>query len=66
MVSFEMRRDMQACVSALEDIQQLVNKAVQIILKTTQNVHEWKHHRLLHQYTTPVVDDINKGKYTNF
>lgn len=47
---------------SLEEIQHLLNKAVQIILKTTQNVQTWNHHKLLHQYTTPVVDEANKGE----
>lgn len=46
---------------SLDDIQQILNKAVQVILKTTQNMYEWRHHKLLHLIMQPVVDDNAKA-----
>lgn len=45
---------------SLDDIQQNLNKAVQVILKTTQNMYEWRHHKLLHLIMQPVIDDNTK------
>lgn len=51
---------------SIDDIQQVLNKAVNVILKLTQNVYEWKHHKLLHQLTNPVLDENSKGKRINW
>ena len=52
--------------ASLDDIQQILNKAVQVILRTTQNVSEWSHHKLLHQLVNPVVDESAKGNKSSF
>lgn len=46
---------------SIDEIQQVLNKAVNVILKLTQNVYEWKHHKLLHQLTNSVLDDNSKS-----
>jgi len=49
---------------SIDDIQQILNKCVSIMLKMTQNVYEWKHHKLLHQLSNPVADENSKGECT--
>lgn len=49
-----------------DDIQQVLNKSAGVILKLSQNVYEWKHHRLLHQIQSPVSDENSKGIYVVF
>lgn len=46
---------------SLDDIQHILNKSVQLLLKTCLNVHEWKHHGILHQVAQQSVEDSNKG-----
>ncbi|XP_048577391.1 dynein axonemal heavy chain 5 isoform X1 [Nematostella vectensis] len=42
---------------SLDDIQQALNKAVQIMLKTTQSIPEWKAHSAIHKPPIPVVEE---------
>lgn len=44
-----------------DDIQQILNKCAGVMLKLSQNVYEWKHHKLLHQILSPVSDENSKG-----
>ncbi|XP_066028864.1 dynein axonemal heavy chain 5 isoform X2 [Pocillopora verrucosa] len=44
---------------SLDDIQQALNKTVQIMLKTTQNVYEWEQHGVIHQ---PPIIVAEEGK----
>jgi len=41
----------------LDDIQQVLNKTVQTMLKVCQDVYEWRQHHLIHQLPIPVVED---------
>ena len=49
-----------------DDIQQILNKCAGVILKLSQNVYEWKHHKLLHQIQSPVSDENSKGWCASF
>ncbi|XP_028415244.1 dynein heavy chain 5, axonemal-like [Dendronephthya gigantea] len=42
---------------SVDDIQHALNKAVQIMLKTTQRVYQWEKHDIIHQPPAPVVEE---------
>lgn len=48
---------------SLDDIQQILNKGVQTILKSSQDIYEWKIHPLIYAVTIPGVDDHSKGNH---
>ena len=49
---------------SIDDIQQVVNKAVNVVLKITQSVYEWKDHKLLHQLTNPAIEENKRKIYS--
>ena len=48
---------------SLEHIQQWLNKSVQVILRTTENLYEWKYHKLFYPLTNHMADDAGKGPF---